>query len=88
MRTIIIAVAVPVPDGHMPAIESLLNEAKVDGAEIVGVLDRAQPKNNYEPQIFAAFHEEQRRGDTKSAFEERDHGFGVHPGEAGMEHAP
>jgi hypothetical protein len=66
IRTIILALAIPVSDetGEVfPAVEQYLHDEGVEDVQVVGVLDQTKPENNYEPQIFAAYHYEKALAD-------------------------
>lgn len=59
MRTVIIALAVTIPDSavvnpnhDLDSLSDFLNGFAERGS-VVGILDRDKPANNFEPQIFA-----------------------------------
>lgn len=78
-HTIIVALAVTISDDGapcFPAFESL-PDVDAEHVSVVGVLDRGNPSNNFEPQIFASWPAEQAR-ETVEKFSAT----------GGMEHGP
>lgn len=61
MRTIIVATAFQVEDDFHYTQKELDEVVKMEDpfTTVVGILDRERPENNYEPQIFAGYKDEQ-----------------------------